>query len=332
MSLRGKVALVTGASRGIGRGIALQLGGNGAKVYITGRKPEQSLATQYTALPSLEKTAKEIESRGGQAIIVYTDHSDMSQVKTLFQQIESENHGTLDILVNNAFAGGKALTSNGEKLFFEEEPEVWDIVNNVGLRNHYYCSVYAARLMTKRQPPSGLIVNISSLGGLRYFMSVPYGMGKQALDRMSADMGVELAPYKVTVLSLWPGAVKTELTSTLIEKNEMNIKKSKDISEDATKKIMANGESIEFPGKAIVALATDPNVRRYNGRCVLTADLGQSYGFKDIDGRQILSPRSINYAFANDIVKIPGGATLANFIPNFFKIPGWLLTLASSKF
>uniref|UniRef100_A0AC34FUX3 Uncharacterized protein n=1 Tax=Panagrolaimus sp. ES5 TaxID=591445 RepID=A0AC34FUX3_9BILA len=332
MSLQGKVALVTGASRGIGRGIALQLGQNGSKVYITGRKPEQSLGTQYTSLPSLEKTAKEIESRGGQAVVVYTDHSDMSQVKSLFQQIESENQGNLDILVNNAFAGGRALTSNGEKLFFEEEPEVWDLINNVGLRNHYYCCVFASRMMVKRQPSQGLIVNISSLGGLRYFMSVPYGVGKQAIDRMSADMGVELAPFKVTVLSLWPGAVKTELTATLIERNELNIKKSKDISEAATAVIMANGESIEFPGKAIVALASDPNVQRYNGRCVLTADLGQSYGFKDIDGRQILSPRSVNYAFANDIVKFPGSHTLANFVPNFFKIPGWLLTVASSRF
>ena len=139
-------------------------------------------------------------------------------------------------------------------------------------------------------------------------------------------------PFKVTVVSLWPGAVKTELTDTLVERDELNIKKSRDISEAATLKILANGESPEFPGKAIVALATDARVHRFNGRCVLTSDLGQAYGFKDVDGRQILSPRSINYAFANEIVKIPGGQWLANWIPNWVKIPGWVLTLASSRF
>lgn len=113
----------------------------------------------------------------------------MNQVKSLFEQIDAENEGALDILVNNAYAAVTTISSNGNKLFFESDPEIWDTVNNVGLRNHYFCSVYAARLMVKRQPSRGIIINISSFGGLRYMFSVPYGVGKAALDRMSADMG-----------------------------------------------------------------------------------------------------------------------------------------------
>ncbi|PIO63418.1 oxidoreductase, short chain dehydrogenase/reductase family protein [Teladorsagia circumcincta] len=181
MALGGQVAIVTGASRGIGRGIALQLGEAGATVYVTGRKPSQSDAAVLDYLPKLEQVANEITSRGGRGIAAFVDHSNMDEVKAFFERVERDHNGQLDILT---------LIGSAEKPFYECPPEMWDEVNNVGLRNHYYCSVYAARMMANNR--SGLIVNVSSAGGLRYLFNVPYGVGKQALDRMSADMAVEL--------------------------------------------------------------------------------------------------------------------------------------------
>uniref|UniRef100_A0A7E4W5A0 Dehydrogenase/reductase SDR family member 1 n=1 Tax=Panagrellus redivivus TaxID=6233 RepID=A0A7E4W5A0_PANRE len=324
--LAGKVALVTGASRGIGRGIALQLGSAGAKVYITGRKPEASDAAIEAGLPSLDKTAKDIESRGGKAVIVYTDHSNSSEIKALFNQIADENDGTLDILVNNAYAGADFLMKNSDKRFFELEPEVWDVCNNVGLRNHYFCSVYATRLMVARNPPSGIIVNISSAGGLKFFLNVAYGVGKAALDRMSVDMAVELQKLGITSIALWPGAVKTELSTMRMAAGAMKQSQHDEVTPEQLKAILAGGESTEFAGKAIVALAADPKVHKLNGRIFMTGDVADRYGFVDVDGKRILSARSLKFLLQNGLVPIPGAKFFSYFVPAFVKIPGWFLS------
>uniref|UniRef100_A0A914DNJ5 Dehydrogenase/reductase SDR family member 1 n=1 Tax=Acrobeloides nanus TaxID=290746 RepID=A0A914DNJ5_9BILA len=281
MSLRGKIAVVTGASRGIGRGIALQLGEAGAKVYVTGRDPKNKKVDP--TLPSLEKTAREITQRGGQGVLVYVDHSDMTEVKTLFEKIDRENNGQLDILVNNAYA---AVDSPEMKIrkFWEADPYLWDTINNVGLRNHYFCSVYAARLMVKNKNRNRLIVNISSIGGGTYLFGVAYGVGKGGCDRMAADMGRELKSSGVTVVSLWPGAVKTELMSRFAEKGLLS---TDGIGGEDIKTMFKEAESPEYSGKAVVALATDPNSIKKTGQVLLTSDLGKEYGFKDIDGREI---------------------------------------------
>ncbi|KAJ1352021.1 hypothetical protein KIN20_008208 [Parelaphostrongylus tenuis] len=213
MALAGQIAVVTGASRGIGRGVALQLGAAGATVYVTGRPPSQSDSSKDQSLPNLEKTAREVSERGGKGIAVYVDHSNMDEVKKFFERIEHDENGRLDILVNNAYAAVMNFIETHGKTFYECPPEMWDEVNNVGLRNHYYCSVYAARMMVRNG--SGLIVNISSAGGLRYLFSVPYGVGKQALDRMAGDMAEELKTKNVCVVSIWPGAVRTELITNV---------------------------------------------------------------------------------------------------------------------
>jgi dehydrogenase/reductase SDR family protein 1 len=136
-SLAGRVALVTGASRGIGRGVALQLGESGATVYITGRKAAD-----------LEKTCDEIKERGGNAIPIIMDHSNDEEVKNLFEKIKKEQNGRLDICVNNAYAGVSAiLNSTGKKFYDTPAAEIWDAINGVGLRNHYLCTVYASRLV-----------------------------------------------------------------------------------------------------------------------------------------------------------------------------------------
>ncbi|KAJ1360348.1 Dehydrogenase reductase SDR member 1 [Parelaphostrongylus tenuis] len=240
--LEGQIALVTGASRGIGRGIALQLGQSGATVYITGRKPTNSLQGHYRNLPALEATADEIAE--------------------LFDRIHKENGGTLNILVNSAYSGVQDMVESGSVPFFEADPLLWDSINNVGLRNNYICCVHAALMMVRRK--SGLIVNISSAGGLQYTFNVPYGVGKAASDRMSADMAVELKPYGVSIVSLWPGMVRSELSEMLRDENKLEkmVQQAKDQLDRAFKQ----SESTEFVGKAVVALAADAKVQKKSGK------------------------------------------------------------------
>ncbi|XP_047717538.1 dehydrogenase/reductase SDR family member 1 isoform X2 [Prionailurus viverrinus] len=174
--MKGQVCVVTGASRGIGRGIALQLCQAGATVYITGRH-----------MDTLRATAEEAQSRGGQCVPVVCDSSQESEVQSLFEQVDREQQGRLDVLVNNAYAGVLAIINNTKKAFWESPASIWDDINNVGLRGHYLCSVYGARLMVPAG--RGLIVVISSIGGLQYLFNVPYGVGKAAFrsDFSSAE-------------------------------------------------------------------------------------------------------------------------------------------------
>jgi len=312
--LKGKIALVTGASRGIGRGIALQLGTAGATVYVTGRKPTSKPSQDSQDLPTLEKTAQEITDRGGRGIAVYCDHGDPNDIKKLFEQIEQENKGQLDVLVNNAYSAVNTLMRNEGKKFWELDPLVWDEINNVGLRNHYICAVYASRLMVPRK--SGLIVNVSSPGGLKYLFNVAYGVGKEGCDRMAVDCGIELKRHNVAVVSLWPGAVKTELVTSIYEGKEHPMKH-----------IFDEGETIEYSGKAVVHLATDPNIMQKTSKILITGDLGDSYGFVDIDGRRPPSLRSVKYLL--DVAKWRGTAA---WIPEWVKLPGWLMNVGGNKF
>ncbi|GMR37680.1 hypothetical protein PMAYCL1PPCAC_07875, partial [Pristionchus mayeri] len=324
--LVGKFALVTGASRGIGRGIALQLGQAGATVFITARHPSQSFASshpEFAHLPSLEQTRKDIESRGGKSVAIYCDHSDPYEIKELFQKIEVHTEGRLDILVNNAFSAVSELNNTGGKPFYELDPSIWDAVNNVGLRNHYYCAVYACKMMTERK--SGLVVNVSSLGGLTYAINVAYGCGKAALDRMATDMAEELKGTGVTVVSLWPAAVKTEASKVYIEsgKTQEAFKGPADVITET----LVTGESIEFPGKCVVALATDPKVSRKTGKVLLTGDLAREYKFKDIDGLRPMDSRSLRIA-----LRFLGWRRLSSWIPAWVRIPLPAMHFAGYKF
>ncbi|CAI2353156.1 unnamed protein product [Caenorhabditis sp. 36 PRJEB53466] len=319
MSLSGQIALVTGASRGIGRGIALQLGEAGATVYITGRRPQES-DTGKAGLSGLEETAQEITNRGGKGIAVYVDHRDMKEVEQLFDRIDNENHGQLDILVNNAYQAVQAISESIGQRFYNTDPYIWDTINNVGLRNHYFCSVFASRLMVARK--QGLIVNIGSAGGLQYLFNVAYGVGKQAVDRLTADTAVELRDQNVTVVSLWPGAVKTELlVGYFADKNSF-------LSKNATNaEFFATGETTEYAGKAVVAVAADRKKLEKSGRILIAADLGTEYGFVDIDGVTPPNMRSANY-----ILKHLGWNKTASYIPDFVKLPGWLLWASTNRF
>ena len=145
------------------------------------------------------------------------DHSDDEQVIKLFERIKTENKGRLDVLINNAYAGVEFIGRQSGKKFFVADPaEQWDCINGVGLRNHFLCTVYASRMMVEKK--DGLIVNISSPGGLKYLFNVAYGIGKAACDRMAADCAHELKDDNVAMVSLWPGPVKTEY----IQQNVLN--------------------------------------------------------------------------------------------------------------
>ena len=261
ISLKGRVALVTGASRGIGRGVAQELAERGALVYVTGRTLEEGGA----ALPgSLPGTVEEIRAAGGEAIAVACDHRDDAAVERLFEQIRGEQ-GRLDLLVNNAFLLPEDLDP---KLPFWQTPlSNWDDMIDVGTRSAYVASVFAAGMMVEQR--DGLIVHISSFGGRHYHLHVAYGVGKQGLARFAKDGGRQLAPHGVSMVSLWPYFVKTERLLLAPMGDGVDLE---------------GAESIRFAGIGIASLAADPDRQRFNGRAVTTHQLAREYGFRDIDG------------------------------------------------
>jgi dehydrogenase/reductase SDR family member 1 len=267
-SLTGKVAIVTGASRGIGKGIALELGAAGATVYVTGRTVREGDAP----LPgTVGATADEVTQAGGQGIAVACDHADDAAVEALFARVASE-HGRLDLLVNNAFAMPADLTS--QRPFWERPLSDWDVMIDVGTRSAYVATVFAARLMVPAR--RGLVVNVSSSGAVEARWHVVYGVGKAALDRITADTALELAPHGIAVVSVWPGLVLTERTEH---------------AREALPQLdFAHAESQRFTGRAVAALARDPEVMRLTGRALQSRALADLYGFRDVDGRLPAGP------------------------------------------
>ncbi len=260
-SLEGQVAVVTGASRGVGKGIALGLGEAGATVYVTGRSVQQS--SDEGALPgTIGETAEQVTAMGGRGIAVRCDHADDADVAALFERVKKD-HGCVDILVNNAFAipEGKLVAA-----FWELPIEQWDVMHRVGLRSHYVASWHAAPMMILAK--RGLIVNVSSFGAKIQAVNVAYGVGKAGVDRMTRDMGRELKAHGVTVISLWPGIVKTERL----------------LADDRLGFDLTNGESPTFSGRAVAALAADPERLTKTTQSLVVAELAREYGFTDVDG------------------------------------------------
>jgi dehydrogenase/reductase SDR family protein 1 len=260
-ALSGRVAVVTGASRGIGKGVALALGQAGATVYLTGRSVDRPSG----GLPgTLRETAEEVDARGGRGVPVACDHRDDDSVARVFEQVEREA-GRLDVLVNNVFAVPDGPLFNTP--FWEQPLALWDTMHSIGLRSHYVASVYAAPRMVSQG--SGLIANISSFGGGMYALNVAYGVGKAAVDRLSKDMAHDLRPHGVASVSLWPGIVRTERI--------MQAGDSLPFDQTVT-------ESPEFTGRAVVALASDPQCMDKTGKRLVVAELAEEYGFDDVDG------------------------------------------------
>lgn len=272
-SLSGKVAVVTGASRGIGKGIALALANEGATVYVTGR----TTASGSHPLPgTIGETMLEVNRRGGKGIAVQVDHAKDEQVAALFDRVEREQ-GRLDILVNNAIAIPPELTTPGS--FWEKPISNWEMID-VGLRSNFVAAWHAARIMVPRK--SGLIVALSGYVGVTYTFNVIFGTCKTATDRMARDMAIELKPHNVASLSLWQGFTYTE-------RAQENLKT---VPGMASQLNSAAGSSVEFPGRVIAALAKDPHVIDRSGGTFINAELAEEYGLTDIDGRVIASLRS----------------------------------------
>lgn len=273
-ALSGKVAVVTGASRGIGKGIALALAEQGATVYITGRTVREG---DYYLPGTVGGTAAECDARGGKGIAAPCDHADDAAVAALFDRVRAEQ-GRLDILVNNAFQLSDDLL---EPKGFWEKPlsnlEMWDI----GVRSNFVAAWHAARIMAPQG--SGLMISISGYAAVTYTYGVLFGTSKTAVGRMTRDMAIELKPHGVAAITLWQGL-------TLTEKAKDNLAKMADkMTSSITNQ---KGSSVEHPGRVIVALATDPDVMKRSGGEFITAELADEYGVLDIDGTRVDSARA----------------------------------------
>jgi NAD(P)-dependent dehydrogenase (short-subunit alcohol dehydrogenase family) len=267
-SLVGKVAVVTGASRGVGKGVALGLGEAGATVYVTGRSVEQPVVPEIEG--TIAQTADEVTRLGGKGIAVCCDHCNDDEVESLFKRVNAEQQ-RLDILVNSVWGGYESMFENNEftwsRPFWLQPVSRWDAMFNAGVRASYVASRFAAAIMIAQG--SGLIVNISFYAGRKYIGNVAYGVSKAATDRLSADMAIELRDHNVAAVSLYPGMVRTERV--------MKAAQYLDLS---------NSESPQFIGRAVAAIASDPNVLLRTGQALVAAGLGAEYGFTDVDGKQ----------------------------------------------
>lgn len=271
-STANRIVVVTGASRGAGKGIAVALGATGATVYVTGRTRKEGDAP----LPgTVQASADAVTAAGGRGIAVYCDHAVDEQVKQLFERVEHEQ-GRVDILVNNAARLPDALTEEGP--FWEKSLELaeqW----NVGLRSHYVASWYAAPLLLKS--PRALVVTTSSFGGRIYMHGPAYGAAKAAVDKMAHDMAIDFKPYNVASVSIWMGLLLTERTLAVFQGEP-----------EKYKDMMATAEYPEFTGRVIDALSRDQGLMQKTGKVWIGAELGEEYGITDVNGQQPPSHRA----------------------------------------
>lgn len=267
-SLAGTVAVVTGASRGVGKGIALALAAEGATVYVSGRTVTPG---SYPLPGTVGETAAEVDRRGGKGIAVQVDHAQDEQVAALFDRVGKEQ-GRLDILVNNAFSLPEDLTT--PQPFWEKPLSNWEMVN-VGARSNFVAAWHAAKIMVPQK--SGLIVATSGYVGVTYTYGVVFGTCKSAVDRMARDMAVELKAHNVASISMWLGL-------TFTERAERNLKRDPAMTSQTVTDPKV-GSSVEFPGRVIAALAKDSQIMKRTGGTYIAAELAQQYGVTDIDGR-----------------------------------------------
>jgi NAD(P)-dependent dehydrogenase (short-subunit alcohol dehydrogenase family) len=262
------VAVVTGASRGAGKGIALALGQTGATVYVTGRS-RSSADSPYGG--SVAETAALIDEAGGTGIPVLLDHADDEAVAELFARVRRD-HGRLDILVNNAAKVDTPLAGG----FWERPLEAADLIT-VGLRSHYVASFHAAPLLIANG--RGLIVNTGHYGAVAYYHGPAYGAQKAGADKMAADMAKELRPYGVAAVSIWMGGLDTERARAHIAGLPAHARPT------------ARRESPQFTGRVIAALYAAEDLMGYSGRAMIGAELGARLGVTDVDGGTPLSLR-----------------------------------------
>ena len=268
------VAIVTGASRGAGRGIAIALGSHGCTVYVTGRSERSGDAS----LPgTIHETAAAVTAAGGRGVAVRVDHADDAQVEALFKQVEGEQ-GRLDILVNNACAIHDELTAPGN--FWEKPRKLADMID-VGVRSSYIASWYAAPTMVKHK--HGLMIFTSASGAVHYVYGPAYGAHKASMDKMAADMAIDLKEHNVAALSIWMGALLTDRLKMVIASNPKKYGH-----------LEGHTETPEFTGHVIWALYNDPELMAMSGKALIAAEMAVKYGIRDVDGRQPPSCRDMH--------------------------------------
>lgn len=266
MASTAPVAVVTGASRGAGQGIAIALGSHGCTVYVTGR----SQKTGDASMPgTIYETAEAVTKAGGKGIAVRVDHAKDEEVKALFAQI-ARDEGKVDILVNNAAAVHDQLNTPGH---FWEKPLALGNIIDVGLRSSYVASYYAAPMMTAAK--RGLVTFTSGGGAVHYVFGAAYGAQKAGQDKLAADMAVDFKDFNVAAVSIWMGAVLTDRLKAIIESDEAKYGGLRNTCETA-----------EFTGHVIWALYNDPKLIELSGKTVIGAEMAVKYGLKDEGGRQ----------------------------------------------
>jgi NAD(P)-dependent dehydrogenase (short-subunit alcohol dehydrogenase family) len=281
--LRGRVAVVTGGSRGAGRGIAIELGAAGATVYVTGRSVRGAPAPGYErmlgnlgmdAMPgTIDDTAEEVERLGGTAIPVRCDHTDERDVRALFARVERD-HGRLDLLVNNAW--GAHQDRIGAEPFWEQPLSHWEGMFERGVRNHILSSAAAAPMLVRQR--HGLIVTVTFWDRWRYAGSFFYDLAKAAMNRLAFGTAHDLRPHGVASVAVSPGWMRTEIILAAYGTDEARWREVP---------ALARTETPRYVGRAVVALATDPRVMARSGQVLRVGDLARDYGFTDVDGRQV---------------------------------------------
>lgn len=275
--LKDRVAVVTGASRNLGRGIALALGEEGATVYVTGRSVR---GEQTKDLPgaNIEDTAEEVTVRGGVGIPVRCDHSVDEEVKMLFERVKKEQEH-LEILVNNAWGGYETITDweSWGAPFWEQPLSRWDVMFRVGLRSHMTASYFATPLMLSNRRRRLIVNTTVAMEEAGYPANLFYWLSKVAINRMTYKMAKELQKRKIAVVAIAPGWLRT---ATVLQMYKTDDQSANKIAE------LQGSESTQYAGRAVIALMTDPKVMEKTGRVLRTRELGPEYGFTDVDGRQ----------------------------------------------
>lgn len=266
MSGERPTAIVTGASRGAGRGIARALGAHGCTVYVTGRSEQEGAAEMPGTIYA---TAREVTEAGGNGIAVRCDHSDDDQVGAMIDRVIAEQ-GRIDILINNACAVSDALSAPGQ---FWEKPKYIGNMIDVGVRSGFVASWFAAPHMVRQD--KGLIVFTSSPGAMHYCFGPAYGAHKAGVDKMAFDMGVDFADAgaNVAAVSIWMGALSTERLTSMME-----------AMPDKLAHLKGTLESPDYTGHVSWAIYNDPDMMRFNGRTIIGAEVGRDFGVTDVDG------------------------------------------------
>jgi NAD(P)-dependent dehydrogenase (short-subunit alcohol dehydrogenase family) len=280
------IAVVTGASRGAGRAVALELGAAGATVIVTGRTTGDQPAATYPSMLALsgmnrmpgtiEEAAQAVTDAGGLGIAVRCDHTREDEVQSLFERVRTD-HGRLDVLVNNAWGGHESFDGVFDAPFWQHPLAHWDSMMDRGVRNHLLAARAAAPLFVQQR--RGLIVATTFWDRDRYMRgNLYYDLAKAAITRLSFGIAQELKPHGVASVAVSPGWMRTELVLAGHRADETNWHQ---------RPALARTESPRYLGRAVAALAADPQVMKKTGRVMRVADLAAEYGFTDIDGRRV---------------------------------------------